>query len=144
MTRGILCAISEPSNRAASQEAFDYECREAHKSRREFLQGGNIDILSHEHYARKQERNQVGPCMDVYELSDIEPMISGKVLLEEGGDGPLVTHTYTYKLIRSDPFWTIYECDKSLTKPTAVHMVILLATPRKRRRTWSCPRTTRP
>lgn len=39
-------------------------------------------------------------CMDIYELSDIEPLLAGKVLLEEGGDGPLETHTYTYKLLR--------------------------------------------
>lgn len=101
---GFLCAISIPSSATVELSNFQDECREAHKSRREFLQGGNIQVLSHEHYIGQQGRGDMQTCMDVYELSDIEPMLSGKVLLEEGGDGPLVTHTYTYKLLRQVNF----------------------------------------
>lgn len=97
---GFLCAISRPRNPDVDNDTFQTECREAHKSRREFLQGGNVEILSHEHYRAKDNGSSVQTCMDIYELSDIEPLLAGKVLLEEGGDGPLETHTYTYKLLR--------------------------------------------
>lgn len=97
---GFLCAISRPKDSGVDADSFQKECREAHKSRREYLQGGNVEILSHEHYLAKADGSSIQTCMDVYELSDIEPLLEGKVLLEEGGDGPLETHTYTYKLLR--------------------------------------------
>lgn len=99
---GFLCAISKPQSSSTDLESFQFECREAHKSRRAFLQGGNVEILSHEHFVAKgeEESTSTQTCMDVYELSDIEPLLAGKLLLEEGGDGPLITHTYTYKLLR--------------------------------------------
>lgn len=98
---GIITVITHPRSKDIDEEAFNHECREAHKSRREFMQGGNVQILSHEHYVRaNDDSTDPRPCMDVYEVDDIGPLLSGKVLLEEGGDGPLMTHTYTYKLLR--------------------------------------------
>lgn len=97
---GLICVVSEPKSRSVTSETFTYESREAHKSRREFLQGGNVNIISHEHYVAEEDETSPQRCMDVYEVNDIGPLLSGKVLLEEGGDGPLMTHTYTYKHLR--------------------------------------------
>lgn len=97
---GLICVVSEPKAPSTDSEAFTHESREAHKSRREFLQGGNVNIISHEHYVAKEDGARPKRCMDVYEVDDIGPLLSGKVLLEEGGDGPLMTHTYTYKHLR--------------------------------------------
>ena len=108
---GIVSVITKPRSQDIEDEAFTHECREAHKSRREFLQGGNIELLSHEHYVATRDASEGSrACMDIYEVNDIAPLLSGKVLLEEGGDGPLMTHTYTYRLLRWEDCQSFYAC----------------------------------
>jgi hypothetical protein len=81
-------------------EDFEFECKEASKSRRVFLEGAGISMVSHEHFLSAEPHKQPQRCLDLYELDDIEPLLSGKAILAEGGDGPLVAHSYTYKHIR--------------------------------------------
>lgn len=93
-TAGLLCVISKTADSAAD---FANATREAHRARREFLRGSEIDILSHEHFASPDSDSR---CMDLYELSDIEGIEGGTVLLEQGGDGGLHVEYYVYRVLR--------------------------------------------
>lgn len=93
-TAGLLCAISKTSDDAGS---FANATREAHRARREFLRGSEINILSHEHFASPESDSK---CMDLYEVDDIEGIEGGTVLLEQGGDGGLGVEYYVYRVLR--------------------------------------------
>lgn len=100
---GFLLVISKPVKDDTPADAFVFEVREAHKTRRIFLEGGGVNALSHEHYLRKGDSRPTRSCMDLYEVDDIDPLLDGKVLLEEGGDqeGPVrESHSYVYKQVR--------------------------------------------
>lgn len=112
---GIIFVVTDGRRSPSQDDRFTYECREAHKTRREYLKAGGVTILSHEHYVDgnhtghdKEEGARSGAtgappprCADLYEVDTIEPLLSGKVLLEEGGDGPLTgVHSYVYKTMR--------------------------------------------
>lgn len=96
---GLICVVTSPSAAySATSEAFVNEVREAHKARREFLGIENINVLSHEHYTTLSEGSK--ECMDVYEVDSVDPLLEGASLLEQGGEGPLVTASYIYKVQR--------------------------------------------
>ena len=100
---GLLVVISKPVKDDTAADAFVFEVKEAHKTRRIFLEGGGVKALSHEHYLLKGDSNPARRCMDLYELDDIDPLLDGKILLEEGGDqeGPVrESHSYVYKSVR--------------------------------------------
>lgn len=102
-SRGLLVVISKPVKDNTAADDFVFEVKEAHKTRRIFLEGGGVKALSHEHYLLKGDSNPARKCMDLYELDDVDPLLDGKILLEEGGDeaGPVrESHTYVYKTSR--------------------------------------------
>ena len=100
-TRGILTVISIPNQSHDLAEPFNYECKEAHRGRREFLDEGGASIVSHERFHAKSDENSSKVCLDIYELEDIEPILNGKILLEEGGEGPVAeAQSCAYKLLR--------------------------------------------
>ena len=98
LTPGILTVISTPKQSEDAAESFEYECIEAHRGRREFLEGGGASIVSHEHFHAKSDQR----ALDLYELENVEPILAGNILLEEGGEGPVAeANSYAYKLLRS-------------------------------------------
>lgn len=102
-TPGILTVIStaRQSNDASAASTFEAELKEAHRSRRVFLEGGGVSILSHEHYHATDAVNPFKTALDVYELDDVEPVTSGALLMEQGGDGPVAqAHSYVYRMMR--------------------------------------------
>jgi hypothetical protein len=101
-TPGVIVVITRPFQSETDPTAFVNEVREAHKSRKVFLEIAEIKVLSHEHYRPKEEASTGSSVLDVYEVSDIEPLLSGRMELEDGGDGPVLSaDTYVYKTIRS-------------------------------------------
>lgn len=101
---GLVVAIAAPAPAGDDndRDSFEYECKEAHRSRREFMQGGGIGIISHEHYHASDAASRYNrSCLDLYRVDDITSITDGRVLLEEGGTGPIrSTHTYAYRLQR--------------------------------------------
>lgn len=113
-TAGFLCVFTQPAITSdPADETFRIESKEAHKSRRTFLEGASISILSHEHYRLVKDTNPTSTdgnssqsmqaaaqFLDLYELDDIEPLLTGRAIIAEGGDGPLEVHSFTYKSLR--------------------------------------------
>lgn len=98
-TPGLLTVVSKPikPDDPSTVEAFELECKEAHKTRREFLIIAKATVLSHEHYSEKDGKR----TLDLYEIDDIDGLLAGKALLEEGGEGPVrYSHSSIYRHLR--------------------------------------------
>lgn len=118
---GVICVVTRPTTTSKDLEAFRQEVQEAHKARREFLGIENISVLSHEHYVALEETSQA--CLDLYEVDTVGPLLEGLSLLEQGGQGPLVTASYIYKIQRhvgSCCYPRFFESD-CVNKPLMTH-----------------------